>query len=100
MKPLKESIHPLTHGVIGQSFASKSQLDGKRDDYSMRVVTTEAQAEGAIEGNFTDYELATVFQTDFKYSRFDMAMRSLNGSAVSALSASTETDEAGDDVEV
>ena len=31
----------------------------------------QAQAEGAIEGTWTDYKLASDFATDFKYSRFD-----------------------------
>ena len=33
--------------------------------------TTTAQAEGAIEGTFTDYIMPSSFATTFKYDRFD-----------------------------
>jgi hypothetical protein len=34
-------------------------------------VTTKAMAEGAIEGEHTDYKMAAPFATEYKYSRFD-----------------------------
>jgi len=62
-----------SHGVIGQSFDPKHRIakDGKTDDYSTDEVTTTAQAEGAIQGVYTDYMVAAPFQTTFKYSLFD-----------------------------
>lgn len=38
---------------------------------SRRGLTTSAQAEGAIEGSASDYQLKYPFATQFKYSRFD-----------------------------
>ena len=61
------------HGLIGQSFdGDQLKADGKKDDYSRNgSVTTEAMAEGAIEGTARDYAVAGPFETRFRYSRFD-----------------------------
>jgi len=62
------------HGLIGQSYDGDAiAIDGKQDDYrsSDDVMTTEAQAEGAIEGTGVDYMMSGPFATDFKYSRFN-----------------------------
>ncbi len=61
------------HGIIGQAYDGDSlAVDGKMDDHKASdESTTAAQAEGAIEGSWEDYIMASPFETDFKYSRFD-----------------------------
>ena len=60
------------HGILGQSYdGDKIAVDGKLDEQKTGESTTAAQAEGAIEGTWEDYIMATPFATDFKYSRFD-----------------------------
>ena len=61
------------HGLIGQSFdGSKIAVSGKVDEYGETPeFTTSAQAEGAIEGHYTDYIVSAPFANDFKYARFD-----------------------------
>ena len=72
------------HGLIGQSFDGDNiAVDGNKDHYRElwwrqtslkgREITTEAQAEGAIEGSGEDYRVADIFATDFKYRRFAVA---------------------------
>jgi len=64
------------HGLIGQSYDGDGiAVDGKQDDYrgSGDVMSTEAQAEGAIEGEGGDYMMSAPFGTDFKFSRFDVS---------------------------
>ena len=57
-------------------------------------MTTSAQAEGAIEGVFTEYKLAAPFDTAFKYSRFDDATPApAVAVAAPALSASAHSEE-------
>ena len=60
------------HGIIGQSFdGSQLAVTGKQDQYTdAPEFTTSAQAEGAIEGNYTQYMLAAPFATTFAYDRF------------------------------
>jgi hypothetical protein len=91
----------LSHGVIGQSFDPKHRIskNGKQDDYTNSEVTTVAQAEGAIEGVYTDYMVAAPYQTTFKYSLFDApdaAAGKMSDAAQAGYltSAFTETDEA------
>ena len=48
-------------------------MDGKIDISRAGETTTEAQAEGAIEGTWEDYIMAGKFATEFKYSRFGLA---------------------------
>ena len=57
------------HGLLGQSF-DQDQLAviGKTDEYKGTEVTTGAMGEGAIEGVAADYEVASKFATEFKYS--------------------------------
>ena len=90
--PLRDPLEPqqrtgmvvAPHGLIGQSFDGDSMaVDGKKDHYRElwwsqssfkgREITTEAQAEGAIEGSGEDYRVADTFETDFKYRRFGVA---------------------------
>uniref|UniRef100_A0A7S4BUE4 VWFD domain-containing protein n=1 Tax=Chrysotila carterae TaxID=13221 RepID=A0A7S4BUE4_CHRCT len=74
IEPLYDAAHDAVapHGIIGQSFDGDDVgVDGKRDLARAEETTTEAQAEGAIEGNWRDYLLSSNFATDFKYSRFD-----------------------------
>jgi len=60
------------HGLIGQSYDGDGQpVDGKMDDYSEQEVTTEAMAEGAIEGSASDYKMGGKWVTEFKFGRFD-----------------------------
>ena len=61
------------HGLIGQSFdGSKVAVSGKLDNYGdAPEFVTSAQAEGAIEGHYTDYIVSAPFANDFKYARFD-----------------------------
>merc|ERR1711920_806063 len=65
------------HGIWGQSFDRDDlAVDGKVDRFGPEdvEVTTAAQAEGAIEGKYVDYMMATPFATAFKFSRFDANM--------------------------
>mmetsp|Transcript_43830 Transcript_43830/g.141370 ORF Transcript_43830/g.141370 Transcript_43830/m.141370 type:complete len:720 (-) Transcript_43830:136-2295(-) len=90
--PLRDPLAPnaatgkvvAPHGLIGQSFDGDAiAVDGKKDHYrelwwrqssfKSNEITTEAQAEGAIEGSGDDYKLDDVFGTDFKYARFNAA---------------------------
>ena len=66
----RDSIAP--HGIIGQSYDGDDiGVDGALDSRSGNETTTTAQAEGAIEGHFSDYKMASPFATTFKYTRFD-----------------------------
>jgi hypothetical protein len=98
MRPTSASAL-YSHGIIGQSFNGEARAnpqDGKLDDYTAAEVTTTAQAEGAIEGVYTDYTLSAPFQTAFKYSRFDKTPPvSSVATTFAHLAASTETNEAG-----
>jgi hypothetical protein len=61
------------HGLIGQTYDGDGVgVIGKMDDYKTRdnVVTTSAMGEGAIEGDASDYEMASKYATDFKFSRW------------------------------
>jgi len=60
------------HGIFGQAYDGDSVgISGKLDKDKSPESTTTAQAEGAIEGTWVDYKLASPFSTDFKFSRFD-----------------------------
>ena len=68
----------LPHGIIGQAYDGDSiGISGKVDNYTpvnnFHVITTSAQAEGAIEGSHSDYKLKSAVSTNFKYSRFERA---------------------------
>jgi hypothetical protein len=71
----KHSMHGVVfpHGILGQSFdGSNTAVSGKLDEYGdTPEFTTTAQAEGAIEGVYTDYIVSAPFANDFKYTRFD-----------------------------
>ena len=75
---------PDAHGVVGQSFRNETRRDGTLDDYDINsapekadsdgflpALTTSAQAEGAIDGVYTDYKLSNLLSTAFAYSRFE-----------------------------
>jgi hypothetical protein len=81
--PLSVSSTHVAHGILGQSFASALKLNGKVDDYVAKEVTTSAQAEGAIEGKYTDY-MTLPFDTKFKFSRFDASARPNAAAAAAA----------------
>jgi len=64
------------HGLIGQSWdGDQIAISGRTDDYysvpAGHTFTTSAQAEGAIEGSYRDYQMSSPFATAFRYSRFD-----------------------------
>lgn len=80
------------HGLIGQSWdRDQLAITGAIDNYYSvpkgATFTTTAQAEGAIEGRYTDYLLSNPFATSFRYSRFD-AVAPMPPRNVSALSGS------------
>jgi len=60
------------HGIFGQAYDGDNiGVSGKVDTHRTIETTTVAQAEGAIEGIWSDYMVASPFATAFKYSRFD-----------------------------
>jgi hypothetical protein len=63
------------HGLIGQTFDMDNvAVDGARDNYDEKVVTTHAMGEGAIEGVAEDYEISpsNPYSPTFKYSRWHL----------------------------
>lgn len=73
------SLKVSAHGILGQTLDGDTYaVDGAVDDYSQKVVTTTAMAEGAIEGVAADYEVKRdePFSYKFKYARFDLAYAS------------------------
>ena len=89
---------PDAHGIIGQSYQDTFVRHGNRDDYGVESadmshatsdgwlppMTTKAQAEGAIEGVYTDYKLhadiddLNVWTHAFKYSRYKLPSRTMD----------------------
>jgi len=77
---------PNAHGIIGQSYRDSVVRNGKLDNYGilnftevaegvdsdgmLPPMTTSAQAEGAIEGTYTDYRLSGPMLADFVFSRY------------------------------
>merc|ERR1712087_896816 len=62
------------HGIFGQAYdGDKLAVDGAMDVERDTETSTKAQAEGAIEGTWTDYKMQSKFATDFKYARFDVS---------------------------
>ena len=61
------------HGIIGQTFQKNRRFaKGNVDDYSGKnYVQTTAQAEGVIDGVFTDYIMEDETSSKFKYSMFN-----------------------------
>lgn len=61
------------HGLVGQTFdGSHVPRNGRRDTYPKRGnFTTSAMAEGAIDGEESDYRVLSPYATDFRYSSFD-----------------------------
>ena len=53
--------------------SSDRELWWRQSSFKGKEITTEAQAEGAIEGAGDDYKVADFFSTDFKYRRFGIA---------------------------
>jgi len=61
------------HGLIGQSYDGDGQaVNGATDDYTTREVTTQAMAEGAIEGKASDYRMQGKFEDEFRFARFNL----------------------------
>lgn len=69
----EKSMKVAPHGIIGQSYDNDMYaVDGKQDIYpNFGTFYTSAQAEGAIEGDYTMYKMNGRYDTDFKFSRFD-----------------------------
>ena len=61
------------HGIVGQTFQKdRKYAEGKKDNYSEKTyVKTSAQAEGVIDGTYTDYIINNVYKPDYKYSMFE-----------------------------
>ena len=55
---------------LSTSFSPDRELWWRQSSFKGKEITTEAQAEGAIEGSGDDYKVADFFSTDFKYRRF------------------------------
>ena len=76
----------LPHGIVGQSFTSDMARHGLRDFYPLSGrVRTRAQAEGAIEGDASMYEVAGPFATEFRFSRFTAALVAVSSGDASAI---------------
>lgn len=59
------------HGLLGQWFAAKAPINGTIDTLPLTgEYTTQAQAEGAIQGTIHDYVLEHRYATEFTFSRF------------------------------
>ena len=60
------------HGLIAQSFDGDGETThGKQDVYPLTgEFTTSAQAEGAIEGDYTMYRMRSPYAYDYRFSRF------------------------------
>ena len=72
----KESLQVAPHGIVGQSFDGDGiGIIGARDPVPRAGtnLTTTAIAEGAIEGSWRDYVMASEYDTAFKFSRFGAA---------------------------
>ena len=62
---------PAAHLSHTERRAADRELWWRQTSFKSNELTTEAQAEGAIEGMGDDYKVADFFGTDFKYKRFD-----------------------------
>jgi hypothetical protein len=80
------SSYPSPPAVLTRSLlcTADRELWWRQTSFKANEITTEAQAEGAIEGSGDDYKVADLFSTDFKYSRF--AARKAPTRNISALS--------------
>ena len=68
----EEPARSLPHGIIGQSFSSSAPRQGRVDEYPAEGhFTTQAMAEGAIEGEASMYELPFAHAVNFAFSRFN-----------------------------
>ena len=61
------------HGLLGQSFDSnRLAVDGRQTNFEVAVVNMTEQAEGAIEGTYEDYIVFAPFDTEFRFSRYEL----------------------------
>lgn len=102
---------PDAHGIVGQSYQDSVKRMGKLDTYGYRQIrngdfstvhgkfnsdgilptmTTSAQAEGAIEGVYTDYKLSDMLSTDFKYSQYHKFVQSPKQELVKRAASTSE----------
>jgi len=69
--PLPQHSAPRRPAVTpDHSPAADRELWWRQTSFKANEITTEAQAEGAIEGSGDDYRVADLFGTEFRYSRF------------------------------
>ncbi len=86
-----------THGILGQTFAFSGPVNGREDAYPTEgKITTMAQAEGVLEGVFSDYRLDGPYGTKFRFSKFDAAAVAARATAATR---STVAEAASDDGE-
>ena len=96
---------PDAHGIIGQSFRDATVRHGKLDEYyiwktparadsdgMLPPMTTSAQAEGAIEGVYTDYKLPNPWSTDFVFSHYDSATTQVSKGVAKRTASTSEWD--------
>ena len=96
---------PDAHGVVGQSYRDATRRDGAHDNYDidsapekansdgyLPAMTTSAQAEGAIDGVYTDYKLEHALSTAFAYSRFESVAQPREGPQSTRSASTTEWD--------
>jgi len=95
---------PDAHGIVGQSYQDGTVRHGKLDEYaaddtstdaprgSLPPMTTSAQAEGAIEGVYTEYKLSNPFSTAFKYSRYEHTAARPRGGLPQAMRTASATE--------
>ena len=82
---------PQAHGILGQSYRDSTVRSGKLDNYGAidtpeliqsdgtgPEMWTTAQAEGAIDGVYTDYRLSDPFSTEFGFSRYHRPRSSMS----------------------
>ena len=93
---------PDAHGIVGQSYRDTVVRDGKFDVYLAETnpekadsdgmlppMTTSAQGEGAIDGDYLDYQMPGRFATEFAYSRFERAATAPLAGAVRSIRTAT-----------
>ena len=77
----RRSLQVSVRGALDSGQNIHTPRDGATDRYpSSGEYTTHAQAEGAIEGTYRDYIVATPFSTDFKYSKLNARSKKMERS--------------------
>ena len=99
----ESKLPTMPHGIIGQSWDGDNlAVDGNLDEYphvNGSQFTTYALAEGAIEGNASDYVMSTPFELNYKYSRFGTYNHPARDKALFTKRVGTQTESVGADIE-